>query len=113
MSDSASVYSFDYATDYSGDSESVSSSRSRPFARRNVRFPTVDPALLQEESFEEHHHRYMLAVYGYDPDSSDALFNRILQSNAPPHFDQIPWEILRGPSPIGGDTVDFDSWAAW
>ena len=24
-----------------------------------------------------------------------------------------PWETSRGPSPIGGDTVDFDSWAEW
>ena len=90
MSDNASIYSFDYATDYSGDSESISSSRSRPFTRRNVQFPQVDPALLQEESFEDCHPRYMLAVYGYDPTTPDVPFDQILQSDEAPHLDQIP-----------------------
>ena len=55
----------------------------------------------------------MLAVYGYDLTTPNAPFDRILHSDASPQFDQIPWETSCGPSPIGGDTVDFDSWALW
>ena len=97
MSDTASVYSFDYATSFSGETESVSSSRSRPFARHNVRFPTVDPALLQEESFEERHRRYIVAVYGYDLDSPHHPEEETPQDPSSPNPTTFHWDEINCP----------------